>query len=56
MFLDFSKDFDTIPHSTLLDKLLSCEINRFLLCWVMNWSNGRAQRVSGQGEAQHQET
>lgn len=45
IFLDFSKAFDTIPHSILLDKLSICEIKRVMLCWVMNWLYGRPQRA-----------
>ncbi|KAK4827341.1 hypothetical protein QYF61_016788 [Mycteria americana] len=44
-FLDFSKAFDTVPHSILLDKLSSCEVSRYTACWVKNWLKGRAQRV-----------
>ncbi|KAK4816201.1 hypothetical protein QYF61_012666 [Mycteria americana] len=44
-FLDFSKAFDLVPYSNLLDKLSSCEMSRYVVCWVMNWLNGRAQRV-----------
>lgn len=27
-FLSFLKTFDTVPHSTLVDKLSSCEVSR----------------------------
>lgn len=43
IFLHFSKAFGT--HSILLDKFSSCKINRFMLCSVMNWLDGRAQRI-----------
>ncbi|KAK4810929.1 hypothetical protein QYF61_013337 [Mycteria americana] len=45
VFLHFSKAFDTVPHSILLDKLSNCEMSRFMVCWVKNWLKGRAQRV-----------
>ncbi|KAK4824601.1 hypothetical protein QYF61_016870 [Mycteria americana] len=45
VFLDFSKAFDIVPHSILLDKLSNCEINRFIVHCVKNWPKGRAQRV-----------
>ncbi|GAB0209165.1 mitochondrial enolase superfamily member 1 [Grus japonensis] len=45
VFLDFSKAFDTVPHSILLDKLSNCEMSRYTVRWVKNWLNGRAQRV-----------
>ncbi|KAK4818480.1 hypothetical protein QYF61_014210 [Mycteria americana] len=44
IFLDFSKAFDTVPHSILLDKFSSCETSKFTVHWVKNWLNGRAQR------------
>jgi len=34
VFLDFSKAFDAVPHSTLLDKLSSCGMSGFMVCWV----------------------
>lgn len=34
-----------VMHSILLDKLSNYEMNRFILCYVLNWLNGRAQRV-----------
>ena len=45
VILDFSKAFDTVPHSILLDKLSNCGMSRFTVRWVKNWLNGRAQRV-----------
>ena len=35
--LDFSKAFDTVPHSILLDKLSSCEMKQHTLRWAKNW-------------------
>ncbi|GAB0207248.1 mitochondrial enolase superfamily member 1 [Grus japonensis] len=45
VFLNFSKAFDTVPHSILLDKLSNCGTSGFTVHWVKNWLNGRAQRV-----------
>lgn len=45
IFLDVSKAFDTVPHGIFLDELSNCEVTRFTLYWVMNWLNGRTQRV-----------
>lgn len=42
IFPEFSKTFDSVPHGILPVKLSSCEINRFMICWVANWFNGRA--------------
>lgn len=39
-FLNFSKAFDIVCHSILVDKLSNCEINRLTLCWVMSWLSG----------------
>ncbi|RMC06634.1 hypothetical protein DUI87_16072 [Hirundo rustica rustica] len=51
VYLDFSKAFDTVSHSTLLDKLAACGLDRSTLCWVRNWLDGRAQRVVVNGAA-----
>ncbi|TRZ25772.1 hypothetical protein HGM15179_001358 [Zosterops borbonicus] len=43
VYLDFSKAFDTVSHSTLLDKLASLGLDRSTLCWVRNWLDGWAR-------------
>lgn len=45
VFLDFSKVFNVVPHSILLDKLSNCEMSRYAVHWVKDWLKGRAQRV-----------
>ncbi|RMB96116.1 hypothetical protein DUI87_27402 [Hirundo rustica rustica] len=45
VYLDFSKAFDTLSHSTLLDKLAARGLDRSTLCWVRNCLDGWAQRV-----------
>ncbi|TRZ11925.1 hypothetical protein HGM15179_015184 [Zosterops borbonicus] len=44
VYLDFSKAFDTVSHSTLLEKLAAHGLDRGTLCWVRNWLDGWAQR------------
>jgi len=43
--LDFSKAFDTVPHSILLEKLAAHGLDGRTLHWVKNWLRGQAQRV-----------
>ncbi|KAK4810636.1 LOW QUALITY PROTEIN: hypothetical protein QYF61_007373 [Mycteria americana] len=45
VYLDFSKAFDTVSHSILLEKLAAHGLDGSTLCWVKNWLDGRAQRV-----------
>ncbi|KAK4823951.1 hypothetical protein QYF61_008337 [Mycteria americana] len=45
VYLDFSKAFDTVSHSILLEKLAAHGLDRGTLRWVKNWLDGRAQRV-----------
>ncbi|KAK4824547.1 hypothetical protein QYF61_016151 [Mycteria americana] len=45
VYLDFSKAFDTVSHSILLEKLAAHGLDRCTLHWVKNWLDGRAQRV-----------
>jgi len=45
VYLDFSKAFDTVPHSILVEKLAAHGLDGCTLRWLKNWLNGRAQRV-----------
>ncbi|GAB0175753.1 mitochondrial enolase superfamily member 1 [Grus japonensis] len=45
VYLDFSKAFDTVSHSILLEKLAAHGLDRCILRWVKNCLDGRAQRV-----------
>jgi len=45
VYLDFSKAFDTVPHSILPEKLAAHGLDGCTLCWIKIWLNGRAQRV-----------
>lgn len=39
-YLDFSKGFDIITHSILLEKLSAHGLGRCSVCWVQNCLNG----------------
>ena len=45
VYLDLSKAFDTVSHNILLGKLRKCGLDEWLVRWIENWLNGRAQRV-----------
>ncbi|KAK4830688.1 hypothetical protein QYF61_012857 [Mycteria americana] len=45
VYLDFSKAFDTISPSILLEKLAAHGLDVHTLRWVKNWLDGQAQRV-----------
>ncbi|KAK4819787.1 hypothetical protein QYF61_011387 [Mycteria americana] len=45
VYLDFSKAFDTVSHSILLEKLAAHGLDRCTLRWLKNWLDGQAQRV-----------
>ncbi|GAB0178345.1 mitochondrial enolase superfamily member 1 [Grus japonensis] len=45
IYLNFSKAFDTVSHSILLEKLAAHGLDGRTLRWVKNWLDGRAQRV-----------
>ncbi|GAB0188176.1 mitochondrial enolase superfamily member 1 [Grus japonensis] len=42
VYLDFSKAFDTISHSILLEKLAAYGLDGHTLRWVKNWLDGQA--------------
>ncbi|GAB0182372.1 mitochondrial enolase superfamily member 1 [Grus japonensis] len=44
IYLDFSKAFDAVSHSILLEKLVALGLDRCTLHWVKIWLEGRAQR------------
>lgn len=52
-FVDFNKAFDTVPHSSLLEKLCTCEMIRFTVHWVKKWLKGRAGRAHRALEKPH---
>jgi len=45
VYLDFSKVFNTVPHSILLEKLAARGLDGSTLRWIKKRLNGRAQRV-----------
>jgi len=45
VYLDFSKAFDTVPHSVLVEKLAAHGLDGHMLHWVKHWLDGQAQRV-----------
>ncbi|KAK4810256.1 hypothetical protein QYF61_013071 [Mycteria americana] len=45
IYLDFSKAFDTVSHSILLEKLVTDGLGGCTLCWIENCLGGQAQRV-----------
>jgi len=45
VYLDFSKAFDTISHSILLEKLAAHGLDGHTLHWVKSWMDGWAQTI-----------
>jgi len=39
-YLEFSKAFDTVSHSILLEKLVAHSLDRCCLHWVKSWLDG----------------
>jgi len=53
IFLEFSKVFDTVSHSILLEKLAAHGVDRCTLRWIKYWLDGPAQRVVVNGVKSH---
>ena len=51
MFLDLSKAFDKVPHSLLLQKMESLNINLHLLNWIQDYLCNISQYVVVNGES-----
>ncbi|CAM5140014.1 unnamed protein product [Natator depressus] len=45
LFLDFSKAFDTVSHSSIVSKLRKYGLDECTIRWVESWLDCRAQRV-----------
>jgi len=45
VYLDFSKGFDIVPHSILMEKIAAHGLNGCMLRWVKTWLNGGGERV-----------
>ncbi|KAK4828097.1 hypothetical protein QYF61_023459 [Mycteria americana] len=45
VYLEFSKAFDTVSHSILLEKLAAHGLDGCTIRWVKNWLDGQAQRL-----------
>ena len=50
IYLDFRKDFDTVPHKRLLPKLEGYGVTGKYLTWINAFLDGRKQRVIINGE------
>ena len=42
---DFSKEFDTVSHKIICDKLKSTNINPYIINWIISFLDNRNQRV-----------
>ncbi|KAJ8026320.1 RNA-directed DNA polymerase from mobile element jockey [Holothuria leucospilota] len=51
VILDFSKVFDTVPHSRLINKLYYYGINKELVDWIKAFLCGREQKVVLEGQS-----
>ena len=49
--LGFSKAFDAVSHSVLLEKLAACPLDRCTLCWVRNWLENTFVRGTALGRS-----
>jgi len=45
VYLDFSKAFDTVSHSILLEKLAAHDLHKCIFHWAIKWPDDWSQRV-----------
>ena len=45
MYLDFKKEFDSVPHKRLIAKLKNIGITGEILGWIENYLENRTQQV-----------
>ena len=45
VYLDFSKDFDKVPHNRLINKIKTHGIGCFVANWIESWLSNRYQIV-----------
>ena len=50
VFLDLKKAFDTVPHQSLMEKLVRLNLNPFILQWLCSYLMNRQQKVVVGGE------
>ena len=50
VFLDLKKAFDTVPHQSLMEKLVRLNLNPFILQWLCSYLTNRQQKVVVGGE------
>lgn len=43
IYLAFTRAFDSVFSSILLEKLAAHDLNRCTLCWIKNWLDGWVQ-------------
>ena len=43
--LNFSKAFDSVPHAIVCNKLMSLNINPYVINWIVSFLSNRKQRV-----------
>ena len=49
-FFDLKKAFDSVPHTALLNKLASLNLNPYVFRWIVNYLHQRIQAVGADGE------
>ena len=50
MFFDFRKEFDSVPHCKLIDKMQDRGLNEHILLWIKSYLTDRSQNVIVNGK------